>query len=73
MPPFDSSGDRVLFPRVFLLLSSVVPVFAVHARDVEAKLKLAAAGQALGKALAMHDQAALEKLWLPQMIDRQRS
>jgi|GEM_PF-5191720 len=26
------------------------------------------AGQALGKALAMHDQAALEKLWSPQMI-----
>ena len=25
-------------------------------------------GQALGNALAMHDQAALEKIWSPQMI-----
>jgi hypothetical protein len=30
--------------------------------------KLGMAGQALGKALATHDQAALEKVWSPQMI-----
>jgi Domain of unknown function (DUF4440) len=68
MSPFRFSGDRILFPRVFLLLSLVVPVSAVHAQDVEAKRKLATAGQALGKALATHDQAALERLWSPQMI-----
>ncbi|MCU1320397.1 MAG: hypothetical protein JWM43_46 [Acidobacteriaceae bacterium] len=51
----------MLFPRVLLLLSLVVPVFAVHARDVEAKRKLAAAGQALGKALAMHRSGGTRK------------
>ena len=57
-----------LFIRVVLSLSLLVPVSALHAQDVEAKRKLAMAGQALGKALAAHDQVALEKLWSPQMI-----
>jgi hypothetical protein len=37
-------------------------------QDVDAKRKLGIAGHALGKALATHDQDALEKLWSPQMI-----
>ncbi len=57
-----------MFPRALLLLSLLLPVSVLHAQDVEAKRKLAMAGQALGKALATHDQAALEKLWSPQMI-----
>ena len=57
-----------MFVRVLLLLSFLIPISSVHAQDVEAKRKLGVAGQALGKALAMHDQAALEKLWSPQMI-----
>jgi len=54
--------------RALLLFSLLVPVTRVHAQDVDVKRKLGMAGQALGKALAMHDQAALEKLWSPQMI-----
>lgn len=47
----------------------LVGVSTLHAQDdLDAKRKLASAGQALGKALATHDQAALEKLWSPQMI-----
>ena len=46
----------------------MVPVAAMHGQDAEAKRKLAMAGQALGKALAMHDQAALEKVWSPKLI-----
>ena len=57
-----------MLSRFLLLLSLLLPVSALHAQDVDAKRKLAMAGQALGKALAMHDQAALEKLWSPQMI-----
>ena len=41
---------------------------ALHAQDAETKRKLAIAGQALGKALAMHDQAALERIWSPKFI-----
>ena len=57
-----------MFPRVLLCLLLLVPVSSLQAQDVEVKRKLAMAGQALGKALAMHDQAALEKLWSPKMI-----
>ena len=57
-----------MFPRALLLFSLLLPVSALRAQEVEAKRKLAMAGEALGKALAMHDQAALEKLWSPQMI-----
>jgi Domain of unknown function (DUF4440) len=68
MLSFGALGVRIMFPRALLLLSLLLPVSALHAQDVETKRKLALAGQALGKALAMHDQAALEKLWSPQMI-----
>ena len=57
-----------MFSRILLSLSLLLPVSALHAQDVDAKRKLAMAGQALGKALATHDQAALEKVWSPQMI-----
>ena len=57
-----------MLPRILLLLTLLIPVSPLHGQDVEAKRKLAIAGQALGKALATHDQAALEKLWSPQMI-----
>src|ERR1700761_5299953 len=57
-----------MFARIFLLLSILAPIPAVHAQDADAKRKLAMAGQALGKALATHDQAALEKVWSPQLI-----
>jgi hypothetical protein len=57
-----------MVPRALLLLALSLPVSSLHAQDVDAKRKLAMAGQALGKALATHDQAALEKLWSPQMI-----
>jgi hypothetical protein len=57
-----------MFLRALLLLSLLAPLSAAHAQDVDAKRKLGMAGQALGKALATHDQAALEKLWSPLMI-----
>ena len=57
-----------MLKRVALMMCLVVPVSALHAQDGDAKRKLAMAGQALGKALAMHDQAALEKLWSPLLI-----
>lgn len=57
-----------MLARSLLLLSLLTSSSTMHAQDVEAKRKLAMAGQALGKALATHDQAALEKLWSPQMI-----
>ena len=57
-----------MLARSLLLLSLLTSISTVHAQDVEAKRKLAMAGQALGKALATHDQVALEKLWSPQMI-----
>ena len=56
-----------MLARAFLLLLSLLPA-TVHAQDIDARRKLGMAGQALGKALATHDQAALEKLWSPQMI-----
>ena len=61
-------GGPSLFSRILLSLSLLLPVSALHAQDVEAKRKLAMAGQALGRALATHDEAALEKLWSPRMI-----
>jgi hypothetical protein len=57
-----------MLARTLLMLTLVAPVQGLHAQDVDARRKLAIAGQALGKALATHDQAALEKLWSPQMI-----
>jgi hypothetical protein len=57
-----------MFFRALLLLSLLVPISVAHAQDVDAKRKLGIAGHALGKALATHDQDALEKLWSPQMI-----
>jgi len=48
-----------------LEFSLLLPISAFHAQDVEAKRKLGMAGQALAKALAMHDQAALEKKGFP--------
>ncbi|MFT3762434.1 MAG: nuclear transport factor 2 family protein [Pseudoxanthomonas sp.] len=45
-------------------------LFGAHAQDldVEAKKKLAAAGAAVGKAIAEHDIPALEKLWSPKLL-----
>ena len=57
-----------MLSRALLLLSLLAPVSAAHAQDADAKRQLGMAGQALGKALATHEQAALEKLWSPQMI-----
>ena len=57
-----------MLPRALLLFSFLLPVSTLRAQDVEAKRKLAISGQALGKALATHDQTALEKVWSPQMI-----
>ena len=57
-----------MFSRILISLFLLAPLSTLHARDVEAKRKLAMTGQALGKALATHDQAALEKIWSPQMI-----
>ena len=57
-----------MLTRSVLLFSLLVPALTLHAQDVDAKRKLGMAGQALGKALATHDRAALEKLWSPQMI-----
>jgi hypothetical protein len=57
-----------MLTRSVLLFSLLLPALTLHAQDVDAKRKLGMAGQALGKALATHDQAALEKLWSPQMI-----
>ena len=55
---------RVLFSLVF----SGLLVCSADAQSADIKRQLGMAGEALGKALAMHDQAALEKLWSPQMI-----
>jgi hypothetical protein len=57
-----------MIARSLLLLALLTPISTVHAQDVDMKRKLGIAGQALGKALATHDQAALEKVWSPQMI-----
>ncbi|SEB76886.1 nuclear transport factor 2 family protein [Terriglobus roseus] len=57
-----------MLTRSVLLFSLLVPALTLHAQDVDAKRKLGMAGQALGRALATHDQVALEKLWSPQMI-----
>ena len=57
-----------MLARALLLVSLLIPVSAMHAQDVDAKRKLGMTGQALGKALATHDQAALEKIWSPNMI-----
>jgi hypothetical protein len=65
---FYNPGGHILFSRVLLLLSLLLPISALHAQDVEAKRKLALASQAVGKALATHDLAALEKVWSPQLI-----
>ena len=57
-----------MLTRSVLLFSFLLPALPLRAQDVDAKRKLGMAGQALGKALATHDQVALEKLWSPQMI-----
>ena len=57
-----------MLSRSLLFFSLLLPVCALHAQDGEAKRKLAMAGQALGRALATHDVAALEKVWSPKMI-----
>jgi hypothetical protein len=57
-----------MITRALLLLSLLIPVSTMHEQDVDAKRKLGMTGQALGKALATHDQAALEKIWSPNMI-----
>ena len=57
-----------MLARVLLLLSLLITVSTLHAQDADAKRKLGMTGQALGKALATHDQAALEKIWSPNMI-----
>lgn len=57
-----------MISRALLLLSLSIPVSTMHAQDVDAKRKLGMTGQELGMALATHDQAALEKIWSPNMI-----
>ena len=57
-----------MFSRTFLVVCLSLSLPVLRAQDLEAKRKLAMAGQALGKALATHDMAALEKLWSPQLI-----
>ena len=43
---------------------------SAHAQELdgEAKKKLAIAGAAVGKAIDVHDIAALEKLWSPKLL-----
>src|ERR1700760_2511744 len=57
-----------MITRALLLLSVLISVSTMHAQDGDAKRKLGMTGQALGEALATHDQAALEKIWSPSMI-----
>jgi hypothetical protein len=54
--------------RHLLFFALLAPISTAHSQDVDMKRKLGIAGQTLGKALAAHDQAALEKVWSPQMI-----